>query len=63
MPDGNIPEQKIRTGPDAPDSPDSGHNDSCHFSQFFCAIYYIGPKRSRRMKNVVVPSVLEYLSG
>jgi hypothetical protein len=26
-------------------------------------IYYVGPKRSRRMKNVVVSSVLEYLSG
>lgn len=29
----------------------------------FQRIYYIGPKRSRRMMNVVVSSVLEYLSG
>jgi hypothetical protein len=29
----------------------------------FQAVDYIGPKRSRRMKNAVVASVLEYLSG
>ena len=29
----------------------------------FQRISYVGPKRSRRMKNVVVASVLEYLSG
>jgi len=29
----------------------------------FQRISYVGPKRSRRMMNVVVASVLEYLSG
>jgi hypothetical protein len=29
----------------------------------FQRIYYVGPKRSRKMMNVVVSSVLEYLSG
>ena len=29
----------------------------------FQAVDYIGPKRSRRMKNAAVASVLEYLSG
>ena len=29
----------------------------------FQKIIYIGPKRSRRIMNVVVSSVLEYLSG
>ena len=29
----------------------------------FQRIIYIGPKRSRRMMNIVVASVLEYLSG
>ena len=29
----------------------------------FRTINYIGPKRSRRIMNVVVASVLEYLSG
>lgn len=29
----------------------------------FQAVDYIGPKRSRRMMNAVIASVLEYLSG